>query len=98
MAAGECLLPCVAEELPLDADDRRGCKLCVQLVNAELAAECAGERVGLLRHELELLRLEGRRLLDHAREHCEAVTAHSPAVVGLDAQERRHDRLSRSTV
>src|SRR2546423_14490867 len=65
--ACERLGACVAEKLPVNADEHVRRDLRVELMDAELASDRACEHLGVVRHDLELLRLQRGRLLDDVR-------------------------------
>src|SRR5919201_87537 len=98
MLARESMGAGVPEVLPLDAyeDVRRDPR--IELVNAELAPDRVGERIGEAGHDLELLRLQGLRPLDDPGEGGEAATAEALARPGLKPLERLGDRLARFAV
>ena len=79
----------------MHADEHVRRDLRVELVGAELAPDRLREHLGEARHDLELLRSEGGRLLDDPREGREPGRAHARALADLHPPQRRDDRLVR---
>ena len=95
--AYERLLARCAEQLPVHAHEQPGRDPRVALVDAELLLDRLGQGGREPRHHLELLGLQGRRLLDDPREHGEAGAAHARALATLQAAQRSEDRLAGTT-
>src|SRR5919197_115108 len=86
------------EEQSVDADEESGRDPCVAAVESELGRELLCQDLHELRHDLELLRLELRGVLDDAGEGREARAAEPGTLLLLQPLERTEDRLSRRAV